>query len=237
VTGKFGITPFPCQPIFLTHHRGAEWRKVQHSENKSTLREFSVFRNGSFLLGVCDPSLGICCQAFRCRPVAAFSSLDSPMDCWPVDGVLILILSSSTLRKGNCNLVYPDHHCPACPEIMLVVCHVSHNAFPPTEELLPHRWTSWPVNKITCGLEECGCVSGEESKYESVESSEITYSYCCTECWLQISDVYCLIRSSATLYHEASWIVGDKSDPAIWQECVEMWSRVLKEGQFVCLYF
>jgi len=29
--------------------------------------------------------------------------------------------------------------------------------------------------------------------------------------------------------------VGDKSDPAIWQECVEMWSRVLNEGQFVCL--
>jgi hypothetical protein len=88
---------------------------------------------------VCDPSLGVCCQAFQCRPVAASSRLDSPMDCWPVDGVLIFILSSSTLRKGNCNLVYPDLHCPACPEIMLVVCHVSHNAFPPTEELLPHR--------------------------------------------------------------------------------------------------
>jgi hypothetical protein len=102
-------------------------------------------------------------------------------------------------------------------------------AFPPTEELLPH--TSWPANKITCGLEECGCVNGEESKYQSVESSEITYS-CCTECWLQISDVFCLFRSSANLYHE----VGDKSDPAVWQECDEMWSRVLNEGQFVCIF-
>ena len=92
------------------------------------------------------------------------------------------------------------------------------------------------MNKITCGLEECGCVSGEESKCESVESSEIACSYCCTECWLQISDEYCLIRSSsAALYNEAIRLVCDKSDPAIWQDCVEMWSLVLNGGQFVCL--
>jgi len=137
VTGRVGITPFPCHPVFLIHHSGAERRKVQHSENKSII--FTVFRTGSFLLGVCDPSLGVCCPAFRCRPVAASSGADSPMDCWSVDDVLIFILSSSILRKGNCSLVYPEHHRSACLEIMLVACHVSHNAFPPTEELLPHR--------------------------------------------------------------------------------------------------
>lgn len=41
LTGRVGITPFPCQPIILTHHSEAERRKVQHSENKSILREFS----------------------------------------------------------------------------------------------------------------------------------------------------------------------------------------------------
>jgi len=40
VTGRVGKTPFPCQPIFLTHHSGAEGREVQHNENKSILRGF-----------------------------------------------------------------------------------------------------------------------------------------------------------------------------------------------------